>query len=586
MMEIVDNFSILTFFPDLVLKSFLFLVFSVIILKVVPVHKSKLRYQILICIFLGLAIIPILNLSSNLKFSFFAFQKDIPQISQPAYETFLANPQKIIPYQKPNTNMGPPLIMPTKESVSFQQRWPFFMIATWILISFGLIVKLIAEIIIWRSWITKNRRPASQNWNNILLSIKEELRLKKMPSLFYSSRVQTPITYGFINPIVIVPIHAEDWSTTRKRMVLLHECVHIKRNDYLIKILIGIARSIHWFNPLSWTLSQQVSLECERSCDEQVVNLGVSRLTYASELLAIASFLSQNRPQKGNRLSISLSHPSFLQQRFKTLLQPNFSEFKAGIFCLSSVIILPILFSCLHIQTRLPILFSQEDQLTAQINKGNANAVQQILVALVERKSTASAEAIIPLLSNENSAVRASAAWALGQLKCDKAITPLTEHISDNDSEVQESILLSLAEYGYNKTFYSIIPLLKHSDPDIRKASLWALSQIGCLPAFYYTSLHLGDPDASVQLLARHLLNHWNRQKLQYWLSGNLKYRQVSSLCTNSLEGVIQLQQTDKLINCLAGEDSYKQQLLQKVLASKENEHRINDLKNIWGIIK
>jgi hypothetical protein len=140
-----------------------------------------------------------------------------------------------------------------------------------------------------------------------------------------------------------------------------------------------------------------------------------------------------------------------------------------------------------------------------------------------------------------------------------------------------------LGEFGYSNTFYSISPLLEHPKPNIRKAALWALSQIGCLPAFYHISLYLNDSDPSVSQLANFLIDHWDREKLQSWMSSYLKLATVPSLCTESLEGVIQLDQVDKLVECLMPNNQDLQEQLRSILYLSEQDLKIDQLKNVFA---
>jgi len=60
-------------------------------------------------------------------------------------------------------------------------------------------------------------------------------------------------------------------DATERRYILLHEQIHIRRKDYIIKILAFLILSIHWFNPLVWIAFRLMSKDMELSCDERVL---------------------------------------------------------------------------------------------------------------------------------------------------------------------------------------------------------------------------------------------------------------------------------------------------------------------------
>ncbi len=55
--------------------------------------------------------------------------------------------------------------------------------------------------------------------------------------------------------------------------VLLHERTHIRRRDYLIKLLSFLALSVHWFNPVIWLACRLMSRDMEMSCDERIIRI-------------------------------------------------------------------------------------------------------------------------------------------------------------------------------------------------------------------------------------------------------------------------------------------------------------------------
>ncbi|RXZ77447.1 M56 family metallopeptidase [Paenibacillaceae bacterium] len=105
-----------------------------------------------------------------------------------------------------------------------------------------------------------------------------------------SPNAMTPMVIGFLNPVIVMP----DTPLGKKEMamILSHELIHLKRRDLLVKFIFLLANSIHWFNPLVYSLSKQTNIYCELSCDEKVVQeMDVeSRRFYGETLLSMLEY--------------------------------------------------------------------------------------------------------------------------------------------------------------------------------------------------------------------------------------------------------------------------------------------------------
>lgn len=105
-----------------------------------------------------------------------------------------------------------------------------------------------------------------------------------------SPHATTPLLMGLWQPIVILP----NISLGEKELTLIlsHELVHLKRGDLVVKLIVFAANAIHWFNPAAYTLNKQISMYCELSCDEKVVQHmdAAGRRTYGEMLLAMLEY--------------------------------------------------------------------------------------------------------------------------------------------------------------------------------------------------------------------------------------------------------------------------------------------------------
>ena len=98
----------------------------------------------------------------------------------------------------------------------------------------------------------------------------------------------TPFVYGIFRPRIYLP---EGLSLQEERYILLHEEIHIRRGDSMIRALAWLALVLHWFNPLVWAAFHFSGRDMEESCDEAVIRRlgnGVKK-EYSASLLAFAA---------------------------------------------------------------------------------------------------------------------------------------------------------------------------------------------------------------------------------------------------------------------------------------------------------
>lgn len=103
-----------------------------------------------------------------------------------------------------------------------------------------------------------------------------------------SQGLKTPVAFGILRPVVLLPACAETWTPSQMRMVLLHELEHVRSRDALAQVLAQAVVTVLWFNPLAWFAAACLRKECEANADEAVLRAGVRSTDYASLLLQFA----------------------------------------------------------------------------------------------------------------------------------------------------------------------------------------------------------------------------------------------------------------------------------------------------------
>ena len=111
--------------------------------------------------------------------------------------------------------------------------------------------------------------------------------LRRTVAIRQSGRISSPLTFGVLRPVILVPKKTDWTDETALRYVLEHEFVHIQRFDVLSKLLLIAAVCVHRFNLLVWVMYVLANRDLELSCDETVLRRfgGDVRAAYARVLI-------------------------------------------------------------------------------------------------------------------------------------------------------------------------------------------------------------------------------------------------------------------------------------------------------------
>lgn len=184
------------------------------------------------------------------------------------------NPLPTLPASSDNTDATLPSTPPFLEETAAQiERWQPLLLAIW-----G--VGVVSFLTLSAGKYMKYRRLVLKNAHYTL-----DIGCK-LP-IVISHIAHTPMLIGIIKPVIILP--AIGFSAQELDMVLAHEMMHYRRKDLFVKLLLFIAKGLHWFNPAIYALGRQLDVMCEFSCDEKVVQKMDSeyRLAYGKIILQV-----------------------------------------------------------------------------------------------------------------------------------------------------------------------------------------------------------------------------------------------------------------------------------------------------------
>ncbi|MBC7536866.1 MAG: M56 family metallopeptidase [Ferruginibacter sp.] len=118
-----------------------------------------------------------------------------------------------------------------------------------------------------------------------------EFGISRKVSIWLSSAVSTPVTFGYLKPVILMPVALlNHLSIADTETLIIHELTHIKSNDYLLNWLLVITKTLFFYNPFIRILANKIKLEREKNCDVQVLQFKYSAISYAETLLKTAKF--------------------------------------------------------------------------------------------------------------------------------------------------------------------------------------------------------------------------------------------------------------------------------------------------------
>ncbi len=143
-------------------------------------------------------------------------------------------------------------------------------------------------------------------------------RFGRRVRLCRNDAIGSPVTWGIVRHIILVPAAFEELPADSRDAVIRHELAHIQAHDFLMRGLAEIARALIWFQPLVWIVWRQLREEQELACDDCVLAAGGKPSAYAKLLLDWDA-----RPVTDSLIAIGMAHRSSLKRRLYALLDTD-----------------------------------------------------------------------------------------------------------------------------------------------------------------------------------------------------------------------------------------------------------------------
>ena len=216
----------------------------------------------------------------------------------------------------------------------------------WLVAALGLLIRKITIYQGFMRYINAGLTPVSDIERLDELSIvAEQSGIKKPIELCVNPLVSSPLLIGFFRPCIVLP--SADIPEKDFRYIILHELTHYKRRDMFYKWLVQITVCLHWFNPLVYLMSREVTRACEFSCDEAVLaKMGCSHAQdYGKTLLNAMAAIGRYKENLG---AVTLSeNKQLLKERLGAIMK--FEKKSKAIRLLTGMLTLCIIFSAAFI---------------------------------------------------------------------------------------------------------------------------------------------------------------------------------------------------------------------------------------------
>jgi TonB family protein len=106
---------------------------------------------------------------------------------------------------------------------------------------------------------------------------------------FVSATVGGPVTFGILNPSILLPVRVNELPDDLREAIAHHELAHVRRRDWLFVLFEEAVRSLLWFHPAIWFVLSRIQLSREQVVDAEVVSLTRDRERYLDALVAVAA---------------------------------------------------------------------------------------------------------------------------------------------------------------------------------------------------------------------------------------------------------------------------------------------------------
>ncbi|MDR6561795.1 MULTISPECIES: M56 family metallopeptidase [unclassified Arcicella] len=168
------------------------------------------------------------------------------------------------------------------------------LVSAWLIGTVFLSVRLMGGYIYTEQLRWKHTKSVHGDTLDIFNELLKKINIGKGINLLESSLATTPMTIGFLQPVILLPIGLLTGLSNKEiEAILAHELAHIKRHDYLINIVQSIVEILFFFHPVTWWISAKIREERENCCDDLAIELCGNNIHLVKALTKVEIFQQQ-----------------------------------------------------------------------------------------------------------------------------------------------------------------------------------------------------------------------------------------------------------------------------------------------------
>jgi beta-lactamase regulating signal transducer with metallopeptidase domain len=245
----------------------------------------------------------------------------------------------------PGSYLDPPMgDVPSSRSAT--ENWTFWIVAVWGVGAVIVLLPMLSGMSRLRRITRQSKRSVDGPWVELADCLGGSPLRSRRVVMLQGDVSTSPMTWGVLHPVILLPSGVETWRDERLRAVLLHELAHVQRCDCLTLILARLSCALYWFHPLVWIAARQHRIESERACDDLVLHSGARATDYARDLLDIARAVHSARGIAA--AAVPMARPVQLEGRLRAILDPSRSRRVVSrgraclLFAAAAVVLLPL----------------------------------------------------------------------------------------------------------------------------------------------------------------------------------------------------------------------------------------------------
>ncbi|MFZ6817693.1 TonB family protein [Undibacterium sp. Ji22W] len=169
-----------------------------------------------------------------------------------------------------------------------------------------------------RGYSHGQRSTVSAHWQQQVNRLAQGFALPNRVMLRVVQDLQSPITIGWLRPMILVPASLiTGMAPAHLEALLAHELAHISRYDYLVNFIQNVIEMFLFFHPAVWWISKKIRNERENIADDLAASMlgEPRRLALALQELELLQFTTPQLAQA--------AHGGNLMSRIKRLIRPE-----------------------------------------------------------------------------------------------------------------------------------------------------------------------------------------------------------------------------------------------------------------------